>query len=172
MNVDDRPMEVPKGYVLCCPECRWLPGGKATLGEVKAHFADDHDGVAVRMNLVVLCARCLGAMEVFATHGLNDFYECWTCRRSRTVARHLMPLKVDEATVGTLLSCPHGDPTCPCPDGLSCHYEGPDAWPSPTETQAARSARPSSRRVKVAATSVPSSSRLASQARRHGGRGA
>ena len=19
--------------------------------------------------------------------------------------------------------CPHGDPTCPCPDGLACHYE-------------------------------------------------
>lgn len=22
--------------------------------------------------------------------------------------------------------CPHGDPTCPCQDGDSCHYEGPD----------------------------------------------
>lgn len=20
--------------------------------------------------------------------------------------------------------CPHGDPFCPCPDGLACHYEG------------------------------------------------
>lgn len=19
--------------------------------------------------------------------------------------------------------CPHGDPCCPCPDGLACHYE-------------------------------------------------
>jgi hypothetical protein len=27
--------------------------------------------------------------------------------------------------------CPYGDPTCPCPDGLACHYEGPDAWPDP-----------------------------------------
>lgn len=21
------------------------------------------------------------------------------------------------------VTCPHGDPTCPCPDGLACHYE-------------------------------------------------
>lgn len=27
--------------------------------------------------------------------------------------------------------CPHGDPSCPCPDGLMCHYGGPDAWPEP-----------------------------------------
>lgn len=27
-------------------------------------------------------------------------------------------------------TCPHGDPSCPCPDGLQCHYEGDDAWPS------------------------------------------
>jgi hypothetical protein len=20
-------------------------------------------------------------------------------------------------------ACPHGDPTCPCQDGLACHYE-------------------------------------------------
>ena len=25
--------------------------------------------------------------------------------------------------------CPYGDLGCPCPDGLMCHYEGPDAWP-------------------------------------------
>lgn len=23
--------------------------------------------------------------------------------------------------------CPHGDTTCPCPDGDACHYEGSDA---------------------------------------------
>lgn len=23
-------------------------------------------------------------------------------------------------------ACPHGDPTCPCQDGDTCHYEGPD----------------------------------------------
>ena len=28
-------------------------------------------------------------------------------------------------------TCPFGDPTCPCPDGLMCHYEGPDAWEAP-----------------------------------------
>ena len=27
--------------------------------------------------------------------------------------------------------CPYGDPLCPCPDGLLCHYEGPDAYPPP-----------------------------------------
>lgn len=27
--------------------------------------------------------------------------------------------------------CPYGDPLCPCPDGVLCHYEGEDAWPSP-----------------------------------------
>jgi hypothetical protein len=33
----------------------------------------------------------------------------------------------------TVIYCPHGDPSCPCPDGLECHYEGPDAWPSPVQ---------------------------------------
>lgn len=27
--------------------------------------------------------------------------------------------------------CPHGDPTCPCPDGDSCHYDYPDAMICP-----------------------------------------
>lgn len=27
--------------------------------------------------------------------------------------------------------CPHGDPFCPCQDGDSCHYEGPDPFPCP-----------------------------------------
>lgn len=25
-------------------------------------------------------------------------------------------------------TCPHGDETCPCPDGADCHYEGSDAF--------------------------------------------
>lgn len=28
-------------------------------------------------------------------------------------------------------TCPHGDAFCPCQDGAACHYEGPDAWPTP-----------------------------------------
>lgn len=35
-------------------------------------------------------------------------------------------------------SCPHGDPTCPCPDDPDgydvCHYEGLDAWGCPNPT--------------------------------------
>ncbi len=31
-------------------------------------------------------------------------------------------------------ACPHGDPTCPCPDGLACHYEGLGAMPCPRQT--------------------------------------
>jgi hypothetical protein len=27
--------------------------------------------------------------------------------------------------------CPHGDPTCPCPDGDACHYEDADAMVCP-----------------------------------------
>lgn len=27
--------------------------------------------------------------------------------------------------------CKFGDPLCPCQDGDSCHYEGPDAWAVP-----------------------------------------
>lgn len=27
--------------------------------------------------------------------------------------------------------CPHGDPTCPCPAGDPCHYEGSDAMACP-----------------------------------------
>jgi hypothetical protein len=30
-----------------------------------------------------------------------------------------------------VISCPHGDPTCPCVDGDSCHYEPPDPCPCP-----------------------------------------
>jgi hypothetical protein len=29
------------------------------------------------------------------------------------------------------LGCPHGDETCPCPDGAACHYEGEDAMRCP-----------------------------------------
>lgn len=31
------------------------------------------------------------------------------------------------------VTCPHGDPTCPCPDGDLCHYEGmvPMECPNP-----------------------------------------
>jgi hypothetical protein len=28
--------------------------------------------------------------------------------------------------------CPHGDLSCPCPDGLLCHYSPPDAMRCPT----------------------------------------
>ena len=31
-------------------------------------------------------------------------------------------------------TCPHGDPTCPCPDGDLCHHEdgpGSPGWPKP-----------------------------------------
>lgn len=35
--------------------------------------------------------------------------------------------------------CPHGDSGCPCPDGLACHYEGPDAWPKPEGQREAQS---------------------------------
>lgn len=31
----------------------------------------------------------------------------------------------------TLRSCPHGDPTCPCPDGDPCHYDGTSAMLCP-----------------------------------------
>jgi hypothetical protein len=30
-----------------------------------------------------------------------------------------------------MAACPHGDPTCPCPDGAACHYEGVDAMVCP-----------------------------------------
>lgn len=30
-----------------------------------------------------------------------------------------------------IVTCPHGDLTCPCQDGDSCHYEGADAMPCP-----------------------------------------
>ena len=27
--------------------------------------------------------------------------------------------------------CKYGDPTCPCADGDTCHYEGQNPWPAP-----------------------------------------
>ncbi len=30
-----------------------------------------------------------------------------------------------------LTACPYHDPYCPCQDGDSCHYRGPDAWQPP-----------------------------------------
>lgn len=29
------------------------------------------------------------------------------------------------------VTCPHGDDSCPCPDGDPCHYEGADAFTCP-----------------------------------------
>lgn len=37
--------------------------------------------------------------------------------------------------------CPHGDPFCPCQDGDSCHYEGPDPFSCPNPPPAAISIR-------------------------------
>ena len=39
--------------------------------------------------------------------------------------------QTDTETPTTRMACPFGDLSCPCPDGLICHYEGPDAWPVP-----------------------------------------
>lgn len=33
--------------------------------------------------------------------------------------------------------CKHGDPSCPCQDGDSCHYEGANPWPEPSTQQKA-----------------------------------
>lgn len=35
--------------------------------------------------------------------------------------------------LSALARCPHGDASCPCPDGDPCHYEGPEpmACPNP-----------------------------------------
>lgn len=30
-------------------------------------------------------------------------------------------------------TCDFGDPTCPCQDGLMCHYKGDNPWPPPKE---------------------------------------
>lgn len=29
-----------------------------------------------------------------------------------------------------LSACPYGDPTCPCPDGLACHYQDSHGTPA------------------------------------------
>lgn len=36
---------------------------------------------------------------------------------------------------GKVRACPGADPTCPCVDGLACHYEGPGAWPTPRDEE-------------------------------------
>ena len=35
--------------------------------------------------------------------------------------------------INNRLICPHGDSTCPCKDGLVCHYEGDDPMTPPME---------------------------------------
>lgn len=45
-------------------------------------------------------------------------------------ARESTAPRKDTATAEPRL-CKYGDPTCPCPDGDLCHYEGKDAWPAP-----------------------------------------
>lgn len=37
--------------------------------------------------------------------------------------------------------CPGDDPTCPCQDGDTCHYEELDAWPVPEPLPAAEKAK-------------------------------
>lgn len=38
-------------------------------------------------------------------------------------------------SLGVRRNCPGKDATCPCQDGDACHYEGPNAWPIPTEAR-------------------------------------
>jgi len=38
-------------------------------------------------------------------------------------------------SLGVRRNCPGKDSTCPCQDGDSCHYEGPNAWPIPELTK-------------------------------------
>lgn len=41
----------------------------------------------------------------------------------------LLPDQIDDEVAADV--CPHGDPTCPCPDGDPCHYvsgPGPRGW--------------------------------------------
>lgn len=41
---------------------------------------------------------------------------------ARSVVAYLTSPEGTAHVLALLRRCPHGDPTCPCPDGLTCHY--------------------------------------------------
>ena len=45
---------------------------------------------------------------------------------SQRIMRQLIDRVTELEEINARLVCPHGDRQCPCPDGLLCHYEGPD----------------------------------------------
>lgn len=83
---------IPRGMVLQCRHCTWIPSDDVTMGVVVAHFATepDHDNGKIAFNLVVLCPRCDKPMQYDRTiHPDRDQFSCPApCYRTRTINRN------------------------------------------------------------------------------------
>lgn len=73
------------GFGLACTHCRYLFPLDITTGVLAAHFETEHDTTDVKLELVVLCPRCNGAMELESTRGNLSSFACKPCHRTRVV---------------------------------------------------------------------------------------
>jgi hypothetical protein len=72
---------------LICALCRWRPADGTPMGVVAAHFETEHDSTDGRLELVVLCLRCDKPMTYERSEGLQDFFSCLACHRTRVIGR-------------------------------------------------------------------------------------
>jgi hypothetical protein len=72
---------------LICRVCGWRPDGGIPMGIVAAHFVTEHDSTDVRVELVALCLRCDKPMTYERSEGLQDFFSCLACHRTRVIGR-------------------------------------------------------------------------------------
>jgi hypothetical protein len=78
---------VDDGFGLACQHCRFVFPIDITVGVLAAHFETEHDTTDVRVELVVLCPRCTGVMELLHTVGNKLHYGCAPCHRTRIVTQ-------------------------------------------------------------------------------------
>lgn len=74
-----------------------------------------------------------GLMEVLGEHYPESLMQNWPDDPGPRIVALIREVdKLREVVRGDERgSCPHGDETCPCPDGLLCHYEPPDPMRCP-----------------------------------------
>lgn len=87
-------------FRLACKFCGWRPATDLTMGVAAQHFETEHDVTEPAFELIVVCDRCDGQMDLFATldqgNHFEHHYECTPCHRGRRLKQR----KEDAAPTG------------------------------------------------------------------------